>query len=68
MEIKLLFSLSTFIELRERQPQKTSSPIDVTLLGILIEVSEVQVKTLSPIDVTLSGISIESNEEQLPKA
>ena len=42
------------------QPEKACFPIDVTLLGILMEVKLVQPeKALSPIDVTLLGISME---------
>ncbi|MDY6374461.1 MAG: hypothetical protein SPK61_02745 [Bacteroidales bacterium] len=48
---------------------KAFEPIDITLLGISIEVSPLQpLKALSPIDVTLLGISIELNSVQSIKA
>jgi hypothetical protein len=46
-------------ELRELVPRKAVTPIDVTLAGIVMEVSPLLSKALSPIDVTLSGIGIE---------
>ena len=60
---------STVICFTFLQPEKASSPIVVTLLGIVIEVREEQSeKTLSPIVVTLLGIVIEVRERQLAKA
>lgn len=48
---------------------KASSPIDVTLLGIVIDVNPEQLeKAEYPIDVTLFGISIDVKPEQSWKA
>ena len=52
------------MEEREEQSLNAKSPIEVTLLGIVIEVSEEQFENSpSPIDVTPSGIVIEVIEE-----
>ena len=51
------------------QPEKTSSPIEVTLLGISIEVKPLQPeKAELPIEVTPSGILIEVKPLQPEKA
>ena len=48
------------------QPLNAAFPIDVTLLGIVTDVNEVQSEnTPGPIDVTLLGMVTDVNEVQL---
>ena len=63
------FSALQYTSVRPEQPEKASSPIDVTLLGIVIDVRPEQPeKAELPIDVTLLGIVIDVRPEQLSKA
>ena len=60
LESYFKFSLSTFIEVRELQPEKAECPMDVTFWGIVMEVSPVQsLNAYWPMDVTLFGMVIE---------
>jgi hypothetical protein len=51
-------------EVREVQEENASSPIDVTLLGMVMEVMEQPANALSPMEVTLLGMVTEAMEEQ----
>ena len=44
------------IEVKASQSEKAALPIEVTLLGIVIEVKEQPQKASSPIEITLLGI------------
>lgn len=50
------------MEVSEEQYQKAPAPMDLTELGILIEVKEHQAKASSPIDVTEFGMLIKVRE------
>jgi hypothetical protein len=57
------------IDVSDVQPAKTSSPREVTLLGIVIEFKEVHsLKAFSPIDFTPLGMLTEDRAEQEVKA
>ena len=55
-ESNLVFPSSTIIEVKELQPLSALSSMDVTLLGITIEVKPQFLKTSYPISLTPSGI------------
>ena len=56
---------ATTIEVRRSQPAKAPLPILVTLLGIVMLVSEEQVeKAPFPIVITLFGIAMDASDEQ----
>ena len=54
-----MLPFSTVMEIKSEQFRKTSSPMEITLLGISIEVKPVQLlKARSPMEVTLLGIIV----------
>ena len=52
-------------DVNDEHSLNTSAPIDVTKLGMVIEVNAVYPNALSPIDVTVSGMVTEVNAVQL---
>ena len=69
LESYTVFASFTMIDLKERQPEKASLPIEVTLSGITIELNEGQLEKADlPIEVTPFPIVTELKEVQSLKA